>query len=179
MKKNIIYLLGLSVVVTSLMACTKNDGTPTSTTVATFSVRNNTYNEPVGSGYGTYSVSNGLSVVAVGGLTTDNKKALVYAGFYGTTRPVAGTYHVIATTPTTANQVTLSVIDSASVAQQGFFNSIGTDNVNATVTIDGNGKISVTFPVTQVSGTNIDNTNPNNTASTTVATTFSGTIKEQ
>jgi len=181
MKKTFIYTTLSLIITAALISCTKSDTTASVTpSGASFTLRGYNYNIPSGAGYTTFQVANGLDVMICYGQTSDNKaKAFVYAGFYGTSKPVAGTYNVVGASPTAANQVFVSALDSISVAKEGIFNATGTDKVTATVAVDAAGKITLTLPTIQLSGSNVDNTNPSNTVSTNITTTLSGTLKEQ
>ncbi len=181
MKKNISYLAVLVLVISSFVACKKDDTTTAAATVtSSFAIRGTTFNTSTGSGVSAFQAINSFGTLVTYGLTSDGKgKGLVYISFYGTARPAAGQYNITATNPTAANQVTLLVQDSVSVAKQGLFNPTGTDNVKATVALTSAGKLSITLPSTQLTGSNFDNTNSSNTVITTTTATVSGTFTEQ
>ena len=100
--------------------------------------------------------------------------------FSGSSRPAAGSYKVISDiSKQAANQVGILAFDSLSVAKESILGSLGTDNVSAQITVSALGKITITLASTQLTGSNIDNTDPKNTNITTLNTTLSGTFIEK
>jgi hypothetical protein len=182
MKTTLGLFIAIAMIATGLMACSKNDtSTPASSDTGSFTERGAAFTVPTGTTYSQY-INDGSTQnqLAVEGFTKDNKRAIVSIGFYGKSKPAAGSYKIVDGVAglSAANQISVAVIDSLSVSQQGFL--ISTDNSSpATIAIDGSGKISVTLPSTTIKGNNNDWTNPSSAVSTTVTTTISGTIKQQ
>ncbi len=166
-----IFGIVILIAIIGLAACSKKSDPAPVVVSNSFTLRGNTF-----------TVSNALdsaNFFSVFGSTSTKQKAEILFIFPGSGRPTAGSYKVIGDiSKQSANQVGILAFDSLSVAKEGILGSLGTDNVSAQVSVNATGKITVTLPLTQFSGTNIDNTDSKNTMISSITTTLAGTFIE-
>ena len=179
--KNYVSVTALAIVITSMIGCSKSSVTPTATNK--FTLRGNTYSVnlsidvPISKSGSSTNDSNELSFL---GLATNKTTSGIIFLFNGTARPAAGSYSVVDIAATLGvNQVAIQALDSISVSQQALLSAAGTDNVKLTLTVNSAGKITINLPITQLTGVNVDNTDPSNSKLTPLSTTLSGSFSEQ
>jgi hypothetical protein len=167
-----IFAVATLIGIIGLAACSKKSDPAPVVVSNSFTLRGNTFTVS--------SAVDSANYFGVIGTTSTKQKAEVIFIFSGSSRPAAGSYKVISDiSKQAANQVGILAFDSLSVAKESILGSLGTDNVSAQVTVSALGKITITLASTQLTGSNIDNTDPKNTNITTLNTTLSGTFIEK
>lgn len=180
MKKNVFYVLA-AVVLFAVASCSKSgDVAPTISANGKYTLNGVQYTEVASAdSAGTGDGGQAFNIFAVSG---NSGSAVGQVGliFSGSAKPKAGVYKVVggSTTTLTSNQVGVIAFDNVSVAKQGIYSSVGTDNVSVTIAVSASGKLSATFPAIALTGTNYDNTDPKNTQITTVNISVSGSMIE-
>jgi len=157
---------------------TKSDPTPTKTTYK-FTVNGNSYTEATGAD--SVTTLNGISynVLGVTGQSADKTASAGLVVFFsGTARPKAGSYTTVDDiTKIGSNQVAILIIDKVSTAKNGIYGTAA--GASLALAVSSAGKISITMPTLVIKGTNIDNTDPKNSVTTSVTGSISGTLAEQ
>ncbi|MDP9081722.1 MAG: hypothetical protein M3O71_30280 [Bacteroidota bacterium] len=182
MKKRLIYLFMVAVSAFAYSSCkTSSDPTP-ATVTHKFVVNGTTYTQVSAADSATNiggDVKN-LNSLAVTGQSADKSAQAALIFFWkGTDKPKAGTYKVVGdVNKMTSGQVAVLIIDKLTVAKQGIYGATGLDGTSITVAISSAGKVSVTLPSIKIAGTNIDNTDPNNSVTTSVSGSISGSAGE-
>lgn len=178
MKNRLIYLVMLAGVVLTVSCSTKSDPTPTPTSNK-FTVRSDSYTEITG--VDSVTTLNGITYNALGVTgQSDDKSAKAAMIFFwsGTAKPKAGTYSTVADISKLGDgKVAILIIEKVSTAKNGVFGT--TDASSLTVAVSSAGKVSVTMPSVGITGSNIDNTDPNNSVVTTVNSSLTGLAAEQ
>lgn len=180
MKNNLIYLVMLAAVVLTASCSTKSDPTPTpAATTNKFTIRGDSYTET--SGVDSVATFNGVAYNALGvSGQSDDKSAQAGMIFFfsGTAKPKAGTYSTVSdVTKLGSGKVAILIIEKVSTAKNGILGTI--DSGSLTVAVSSSGKLSVNMPSVSLTGSNIDNTNPNNSVVTSIDATLTGTAAEQ
>jgi len=182
MKKNVIYLIIVAASAFAYSSCkTSSDPTPAKTSYK-FTVNGNTYIETAAADSATAITGNvkTLNAFGVSGQSADKSAQAAMIFFWkGTDRPKAGSYKVVGDlAKMTSGQVAVLVIDKVTVAKQGVYGPTGLDGTSVTVAISSAGKMSVTMPSIAIKGTNFNNTDPQNTVTTDVTGSISGSASE-